>query len=1027
MNTAEFHQLPAGVILKDRYQIREVLGQGGFGITYKGYDRTLDTMVAIKEYFPFGIAYRTNTASHSVQTVSLENSKQYDVGKQKFLEEARILARVSDDPNVVSVRDFFEENETAYIVMQFLKGENLKAMIEKNGPMSFDEAWRLMQPVARSMAHIHEIGLIHRDISPSNLVLGSNGSVRLIDFGTSREFSEDEEKSLSVLLKPGYAPPEQYQSHGAQGPWTDVYAFCATIYKLITGKTPENALNRVLQDDLLAPSALGAKIGKAEEKALLRGLAVDARKRIRSMKELEEAFTSSAAVSEDPATSYGTETEYEQDDERTILGAPDGKPVSEDTLGGPENRIPISEVPLRKEDSISVPETPPEPAETGLKTAPEEEKDIRKPAEGTGKKSRRSLKKWLIIGGAAAAVLIVAVLIILGKTGGFGSGGYAGGSAASIGEDGQVRVSFSGTEITSEMVDELNANQKVTELSFSNCTIGSAAMERMGSMTHIRRILMYTCTGFTTLDPLSGIPTLNSLSFSGKGEQTVYAAETLISRDFPQLQTMSIENFTLEGSLEFLSHLSAVNQLTIARIGIGTEADTFPYLPALTNLTITSVNLSRVDLTALSQPEKLTYLNFESDELRSLSFLKGAKALQSFSASGNHLTSLDGLQGIGTLGSVTVNNNVISDISQLAECPNLSYFLASQNQISDLSSLKRCPKLRTLNLRENRITDVSALSGFENLADVNLAGNSITDLSPLQNSVEMQYLNFCGNSVTNLSFLKKMLKLQSLKASENGCSDLSPLSDLTQLKTVYLDRNGISDISVLKKSEAVLTHLVLDGNEITDLSALSGASVLQSLSLDNNALTSLAGLENCSELGFLSAAGNQIRDISALKACSKLSMADLGENEISSIEALSGTMTEKTALLLQNNQIRDLSPLDTRKNFLYLSLYGNEISDIKRLAELENVGSASRLYLGWYENFDVKTLSETGYTSIRLVEIPADKQVNLEKDFREYRREAKASVGMISFLTRGKADEEIREVRKNARATAGIKEWKEEY
>ena len=324
MKTNEMNLLPAGTLVAGRYEILEVIGQGGFGITYKGYDSVLDVPVAIKEYYPSGIASRYHEQSLDVQVGGSENKKFFEEGKKKFLEEARVLARFSEDPNVVGVRDFFEDNQTVYIVMQFLQGESLKEYIEKNGLISFDEAYNLLRPVMQSLGRIHANGLIHRDISPSNLIRMRGGKVKLIDFGTAREFSTDGEKSLSVVLKPGYAPAEQYQTRGMQGPWTDVYALCASIYKLITGITPENSLNRMLEDELRLPSECGAIITAAQEKVLMQGLAVRESERIRSMESLEEKFDAASRIIEAVNSDYTAA----YDDERTVMG-PSGAPSFE--------------------------------------------------------------------------------------------------------------------------------------------------------------------------------------------------------------------------------------------------------------------------------------------------------------------------------------------------------------------------------------------------------------------------------------------------------------------------------------------------------------------------------------------------------------------------------------------------------------------------------------------------------------------------------------------------------------------------
>lgn len=287
----EPHHLPAQTILKARYLVGRVLGEGGFGITYIGYDLAHDSRVAIKEFFLNGNVSRT-----LAQTVTpiKTGADAFKKGREKFLDEARTLAQFDADPNIVNIRDFFQENNTAYIVMEYLDGLDMNRYLAENGKLSFDELFAQLEPVMRSLHAVHQRKLIHRDISPSNLMLTRNGSIKILDFGTAREQSLMGERSLSIILKPGYAPEEQYRSRGSQGPWTDVYALCATIYKLISGVTPETATDRLFEDLLKPPSEHGAKISPQQEKVLMKGLAVRAADRYQSMEELRSAFAGSA-------------------------------------------------------------------------------------------------------------------------------------------------------------------------------------------------------------------------------------------------------------------------------------------------------------------------------------------------------------------------------------------------------------------------------------------------------------------------------------------------------------------------------------------------------------------------------------------------------------------------------------------------------------------------------------------------------------------------------------------------------------
>lgn len=290
MNAAnEPHQLPVNSILNGRYIIGRTLGAGGFGITYVGYDLKLNSKVAVKEYYMSGGV--TRTRSLTVVPTDKTNEAPFSKGKERFLDEAKILAQFIGEPNIVNVRDYFEENGTAYIVMEFLDGEDLTHYAKAHGRLSFDEVLTLLEPAMMALDKVHKKGLIHRDISPSNLMLLKDGSVKVLDFGTARTQSVLGEKSLSIMLKPGYAPEEQYRTHGQQGPWTDVYAMSATFYRLLTGKTPPTSTDRMFEDRIELPSALGVKITPQQEAALMRGLAVRSTDRIQTMEELAKCLT----------------------------------------------------------------------------------------------------------------------------------------------------------------------------------------------------------------------------------------------------------------------------------------------------------------------------------------------------------------------------------------------------------------------------------------------------------------------------------------------------------------------------------------------------------------------------------------------------------------------------------------------------------------------------------------------------------------------------------------------------------------
>ena len=282
------HCLRKGTRLIGRYIIEGVLGQGGFGITYLGIDELHEKKVAIKEFFPQGIVTRNIEYQDTVTVTFVGEKDNYEKGKERFLKEARTMAKFSKDEGIVKALDFFEINNTAYIVMEYLEGITLKQYLRENQRIAPEDLIELLVPLIESLDEIHSQGMIHRDISPDNIMVLPDGRIKLMDFGAARDYTEFGEKSLSIVLKPGYAPPEQYQTHGIQGPWTDIYALCATMYKCITGENPPDAIERVMDDHLKKISEFGIVIPPQEEAAIIKGMSVSAKDRYQDIKDFCE-------------------------------------------------------------------------------------------------------------------------------------------------------------------------------------------------------------------------------------------------------------------------------------------------------------------------------------------------------------------------------------------------------------------------------------------------------------------------------------------------------------------------------------------------------------------------------------------------------------------------------------------------------------------------------------------------------------------------------------------------------------------
>lgn len=290
------HALPQGTILNGKYIIGRVLGQGGFGITYlaaewkSGISNGLaENLVAIKEFFPETLASRSNAVL--VSTFGGSKDADFAYGKTAFEDEANTLANLDGIPNIVRVYEAFQENNTAYFAMEYVRGNSLEERISAYGEkIAWEEASKILTPVMEALCAVHKSGVIHRDIKPENIVIGANNVVKLLDFGAARYSVGEKTHSLTVLLTPGFAPKEQYFRNGKQGPWTDVYAMAATIYYAITGVKPPEALERDDDggDNLIPPNRLNAGLSAAQEAVLLKGLAISSQERWQTMEEFKQ-------------------------------------------------------------------------------------------------------------------------------------------------------------------------------------------------------------------------------------------------------------------------------------------------------------------------------------------------------------------------------------------------------------------------------------------------------------------------------------------------------------------------------------------------------------------------------------------------------------------------------------------------------------------------------------------------------------------------------------------------------------------
>ena len=287
-----YHLYP-GTTLNDRYIIGQVLGFGGFGITYLAWDKTLNATLAIKEYFPSGLVTRP-PGTKKVSVFTGNRLREYNHGLMRFLDEARSMAKFSSHKDIINIFEYFEENGTAYIVMEYLDGLTLSEFL-KNNRMDVEGSIQVVSRVCSALKDVHAAGIVHRDVSPDNIFLCANGVIKLIDFGAAR-FSTIDDKLMTIILKPGFAPPEQYERVNVQGPWTDIYALGATMYYMVTGYKPDESTNRKISDTLPAPHEIDKTIPEYVGNTIMQAMAIDRHMRFSSVADFENALNQQKKV-----------------------------------------------------------------------------------------------------------------------------------------------------------------------------------------------------------------------------------------------------------------------------------------------------------------------------------------------------------------------------------------------------------------------------------------------------------------------------------------------------------------------------------------------------------------------------------------------------------------------------------------------------------------------------------------------------------------------------------------------------------
>ncbi len=941
------HHLQPGTILAGKYMVGGVLGEGGFGITYIGRDTILDMTVAIKEYFPSGVVNRNNTISAEITSPIGEAIAFFEKGKKSFLDEARILAKFSNEQSIVSVRDFFSENNTAYIVMEYLEGVDLKTFIEKNGAMDFKSAVDMLSPVMTALSKIHSQGLIHRDISPSNIMILNDGTVKLLDFGAAREVSGADEKSLSILLKPGYAPEEQYRTKGKQGPWTDVYAISATMYKILTGITPDDAMNRLFSDELKSPTELGITIDPVAEKALLKGLSITQKERYQSITELLRGFQGMDLAHDDSKTVYGSVESGVDIDKPTTYKAS----VSNDDLVF-DNR------------DVTVYKNKPETKNAAMDCNAEEEPPIYNHLNPTPNrdaiinKSKKQRKKNKNIG----IVLLSAVLLIVAIIG-FSTIFNALGSVTIGGEKvdkNDTRIHLNNKTITVDDMKAIASMGKLSEISFSNCAIDNGAFEFLSNISApVTEFKLHYCTGIDDYGNISELKYLQQLDIIGCGLTN------------EQLKKIKLDK------CEYLNKV---------------------YL---------SENATLSDISSLGSVKLLNEIVVDKTAVVDFSVLKNCEVLQSVSAQACGITDIATLTN-KTITHLFLDDNAIADISSFSNFEALNTLEIGKNKISDISALKDKKILTTLHLDENQITDISVLATTPYLLTLQVSDNQITSLQALSSAEELTYLYVNRNKITNLDGLENSLKLKSLQATENQIENINGISNCTILEEVNINDNKVTDISLLGKSASTLKRVFFNNNNVADISCLANTGKLEYLSFDNNKVVTLDSLKDSTSLLGISAENNGIESMLGLANSTQLKYIYLAHNKINDMSPVANLAvrepTDFAIVDVSSNQITELKA-NTVKKYTYLAVYNNPIKSFDKVAELDG----AYFLFSYVSGMDFAGFKDA-FNQYNVIDCPKDEQVSVKTAIYGSNDYMSITNG-LAFSTVEEADEQTRKAK----------------
>ena len=913
--------LSAGIVLQNRYEIGAVVGAGGFGITYAAWDRVLEQRVAIKEYMPGEFSTRAPGETR-VSVYGGEKEEQYKNGRDKFYEESQRLAKFQDVPGIVQIYNSFEENETAYLVMEFLEGETLGERLKRDKRIPEQEAVGIILPVLQALTEVHRVGILHRDIAPNNIFLTKDGGVKLLDFGASRSVTGTHSKSLTVLYKEGYTPEEQYRSRGDQGTWTDVYEVAATLYKMLTGTVPPGALERRRKDTLKLPSKMGIKVTKQTEQALLNALNVDIRYRTKTadafMQELLGTEKTKAHFVRTEEKKQGSIPLWIKGLVGTLLcgmgvylvllftGVISGSGIGFSHFGIPEGSTRVPNL-----VNTEIEEAQKKADESNLKFL------ITDKQFSTTIPENRILSQELAAGSLTEKESSIRVVVSAGLN------------------------SMTAEEIQKEGIELV----QIPDLQYQDMKEAVGMLQDAGLDVKLE----YVTTGIVEGGKVTA--------------QSVAAGEQLVKGESI---TLSVEDFVVDWT-----GADAIAGAIRKELEKGSGEIYASELQKIQSLTINMpAEDSRTDLTVLTNCIELSSLRIWGSVS---TYVKNG--LIYGDEHKIEISGINNLKGMRKLSALYINQ-VDFNISELSELTQLKWLDISYNEISDISALANLKNLEKLYIDETEVSDISGLCGLTKLTDLNIAGTNVQELSgdfPLENIknlgvdeelfdrikdkeklcniTELELKDLTGTEKTrellqamdnlrclsinngawgeeySFEFLRNMDQIRKLSLGQSVGSEgytrgeTGVFASMKNLKGIEWNGVGgddqtvekiLEEIGKAKQLNWIYMLVYMDGADL-DLNYFSGLSELEKLiiahSSDSN--KKIVGLENLQMISELSL---QNPEKSLVEAASKL------------------------------------------KNLTYFLIYNSELSDLNVLKDAPKL---KRIDVGWYcPNITLKSMRE---------------------------------------------------------------------